>query len=211
MRGAQGDDMLFVNEKVPSQLSSNDSVAYNACSPHHNSLNKPVAKILFPEIKTSKLKGAHSLLFGKLFFLCRFIGIIMTSLMRPLKLQVKIFARAGDFQNQVQPLEEALNRMTCRSMPVVEYEKYSLQEDTSLVTVIGETFDQLVLNCPENVLLEVSNENESWFCGGEAAGSSSTTSKYGGVKELKSVTLQELNSCVLNSTPHVRPLNKVYF
>ncbi|KAH0879182.1 hypothetical protein HID58_066576 [Brassica napus] len=144
MRGAHGDDMLFVNEKVPSQLSSNDSVAYNACSPHHNSLNKPVAKILFPEIKTSKLKGAYSLL-------------------------VKIFARAGDFQNQVQPLEEALNRM---SMRVVEYEK---------------------------------------FCGGEAAGSSSTTSKYGGVKELKSVTLQELNSCVLNSTPHVRPLNKVYF
>nr|VDD44465.1 unnamed protein product [Brassica oleracea] len=183
MRGAHGDDMLFVNEKVPSQLSSNDSVAYNACSPHHNSLNKPVAKILFPEIKTSKLKGAYSLL-------------------------VKIFARAGDFQNQVQPLEEALNRM---SMRVVEYEKYSLQEDTSLVTVIGETFDQLVLNCPENILLLVSNENESWFCGGEAAGSSSTTSKYGGVKELKSVTLQELNSCVLNSTPHVRPLNKVYF
>ncbi|CDY68166.1 BnaCnng57820D, partial [Brassica napus] len=96
MRGAHGDDMLFVNEKVPSQLSSNDSVAYNACSPHHNSLNKPVAKILFPEIKTSKLKGAYSLL-------------------------VKIFARAGDFQNQVQPLEEALNRM---SMRVVEYEKY---------------------------------------------------------------------------------------
>ncbi|WZZ59905.1 hypothetical protein YC2023_060012 [Brassica napus] len=62
MRGAHGDDMLFVNEKVPSQLSSNDSVAYNACSPHHNSLNKPVAKILFPEIKTSKLKGAYSLL-----------------------------------------------------------------------------------------------------------------------------------------------------
>ncbi|KAL0876829.1 hypothetical protein Bca101_026534 [Brassica carinata] len=45
------------------------------------------------------------------------------------------------------------------------------------------------------------------FCGGEA-GSSSTTSKYGGVKELKSVTLQELNSYVLNSTPHVRQLNK---
>ncbi|KAF2545021.1 hypothetical protein F2Q70_00022178 [Brassica cretica] len=40
-------------------------------------------------------------------------------------------------------------------MPVVEYERYNLQEDTSLVTVIGETFDQLVLNCPENVLLEV--------------------------------------------------------
>ncbi|KAF2556531.1 hypothetical protein F2Q68_00016030 [Brassica cretica] len=147
---------------LPFQLSSNDSVAYNACSPHHNYLNKPV----------------------------------------------KICAKAVDFQNQVQPLEEALNGM---SMPVVEYEEYSLQEDTSLVTVIGETFDQLVLNCPENVLLEVSNENESWFCGGEAAGSSSTTSKYGGVKELKSVTLQELNSCVLNSTPHVRPLNKVYF
>lgn len=47
-------------------------------------------------------------------------------------------------------------------MPVVEYERYSLQEDTSLVTVIGKTFDQLVLNCHENVLLEVSNENESW-------------------------------------------------
>ncbi|KAH0894123.1 LOW QUALITY PROTEIN: hypothetical protein HID58_056552 [Brassica napus] len=39
-------------------------------------------------------------------------------------------------------------------MPVVEYERYSLQEDTSLVTVIGKTFDQLVLNCHENVLLE---------------------------------------------------------
>ncbi|KAL0734971.1 hypothetical protein Bca4012_011181 [Brassica carinata] len=47
------------------------------------------------------------------------------------------------------------------------------------------------------------------FCGGEA-GSSSTTSKYGGVKELESVTLQELNSYVLNSTPHVRPLNKMW-
>ncbi|WZZ34755.1 hypothetical protein YC2023_018156 [Brassica napus] len=44
------------------------------------------------------------------------------------------------------------------------------------------------------------------FCGGEAG------SKYCGLKKLESVTLQELNSYVLNSTPppppHVRPLNK---
>ncbi|KAG2299609.1 hypothetical protein Bca52824_036081 [Brassica carinata] len=98
----------------------------------------------------------------------------------------KIFAKADDIQNQAQPLEEALNRIyikienlampfltllriedvtvsnnnlnsrTCRSEPVVEYKRYSLQKNTSLVTVIGNTFDQLVSNCPENVLLEVS-------------------------------------------------------
>lgn len=43
---------------------------------------------------------------------------------------------------------------------------------------------------------------KEFFCGGEAG------SKYGGLKKLESVTLQELNSYVLNSTPHVRPLNK---
>ncbi|KAL0694080.1 hypothetical protein Bca4012_061260 [Brassica carinata] len=111
-----------------------------------NLYSQMLPKLLSPEIKTSNLKGAQSI---------------------PSKASgKKIFAKADDIQNQAQPLEEALNRMTCSWYQTV----------------------------PRMFFLR--------FCGGEA-GSSSTTSKYGGVKELESVTLQELNSYVLNSTPHL--------
>ncbi|CAN7106200.1 unnamed protein product [Brassica rapa subsp. narinosa] len=63
-------------------------------------------------------------------------------------------------------------------------------------------FDVARSNNHFNGLCSIHRAYQICFCGGEAG------SKFGGLKKLESVTLQELNSYVLNSTPHVRPLNK---